>query len=190
MCVVQTLGLQFILFIFLEGGGALRRSTSWINRNLFFFHIDRSVFSQYMSLFMQYARTLSTTTSKLSFCSKLASKFRKFRSCNYSLYNVNYRLLQNLFFSFKVQSITSYILLQPLTQASSDPPPHPPPTPPTNLIISRTPLPPWTKVAESALVLVIYIYRPLKTRSFKKCKLQCTYFIYVRLTCTCSYVNP
>lgn len=186
MCVVQTLGLQFILFIFWRGGG-VAAFNKLDQPQPFFFHTDRSVFSQYMSLFVQYARTLSTTTSKLSFCSNLASKLQKFRSCNYSLYNVNYRLLQNLFFSFKVQSITSYILHQPLTQASSDPPPHPPPT---NLIISRTPLPPWTKVAESALVLVIYIYRPLKTRSFKKCKLQCTYFIYVRLTCTCSNVNP
>lgn len=128
MCVVQTLGLQFILFIFLGGGGGVAFN-KLDQPQLFFFHSDRSVFSQYMSLFMQYARTLSTTTSKLSFCSKLASKLRKFRSCNYSLYNVNYRLLQNLFFSFKVQSITSYILHQPLTQASSDPPP---PTPPSD----------------------------------------------------------
>lgn len=187
LCVWFRLQASNLFYLFFwRGGGRCGVQQVGSTATFFFFILYRSVFSQYMSLFMQYARTLSTTTSKLSFCSKLASKLRKFRSCNYSLYNVNYRLLQNLFFSFKVQSITSHILLQPLTQASSDPP-HPPPA---NLIISRTPLPPWTKVAESALVLVIYIYRPLKTRSFKKCKLQCTYFIYVRLTCTCSNVNP
>lgn len=105
-------GLDFrppIYFIYFFGGGGVAAFNKLDQpQSFFFFHSDRSVFSQYMSLFMQYARTLSTTTSKLSFCSKLASKLPKFRSCNYSLYNVNYRLLQNLFFF--IQSLVNNII--------------------------------------------------------------------------------
>lgn len=100
--------IYFIYFFGGGGGGHCGVQQVGSTAIFFFFHIDRSVFSQYMSLFMQYARTLSTTTSKLSFCSKLASKLRKFRSCNYSLYNVNYRLLQNLFFF--IQSLVNNII--------------------------------------------------------------------------------